>query len=512
MRWAARLAVLGVLLALDAAQAQQPRLSVGLSFTGTSYLRGSRTIVPDTMGAVGPGHIVELINGSYAVYDKDTGARLQRSTLDRFWRRAGVAPRDFAFDPRILYDPSARRWYATAVDAADEDNSILVAVSLGRDPRRGWVGFEVDSDSQDRRWADFPTLGFNPDGVLISAIMFPIPGRGASDEALTTILSIPKRELIRTNHAPTIVRGPPGSQLAALAAPQARAAPPRPLSRVPPAPEIGIPAADPNGRRLSLLVATEARRRLSPTVTVFENLDPSRTGFVVQPVVDTSREGRAAALLSAFNTPTGLFKRSWVEDPGGIPILDTAGGLVEVRPFEQPPTADQPGPRRDLDAGSNRFSANIILQNGSYWGVQSVRSRAGRAALRWLEIDATTLDLRQAGLIANRNLDFYYGSIAVNPAGEVVIGFSGSGPTQFVSAYAVAGVTRGGRTRFGPPVVLERGRATYQRLGVESGDNRWGDYSATVVDPSDPSTFWTFQEFVLRRDIWAIQITEMRVR
>ena len=27
------------------------------------------------------------------------------------------------------------------------------------------------------------------------------------------------------------------------------------------------------------------------------------------------------------------------------------------------------------------------------------------------------------------------------------------------------------------------------------GRNRWGDYSATVLDPTDPGTFWVFQEY-----------------
>lgn len=506
------LAALCVGLVLDPAWAQQPRLSVGLSFTGTSFLQGSRAIVPDTMGAVGPRHVVELINGSYAVYDKDTGATLQRSTIDQFWQRAGVVPSAFAFDPRVIYDPDGRRWYATAVDAADDDNSILVAVSRWRDPTRGWVGFAVDSDSQDRRWADFPTLGFNRTGVLISAIMFPIPGRGSNQEALTTILSIPKRELIRTNRAPLVERVSPRTLLAETAPAWASRMSPRHRGKAPAVTSLDMsePVLD-IGRSLAGPVP-EARARRSATVTVFENIDPNRTGFVLQPVVDTSPASGPAALLSDFNTPDGVFRRTLIEDPRGMPTLDTEGGFIDIRPFEPPPTADQPGPRRNLDAGDDRFSANIVFQNGSYWGVQSVRSRAGRAALRWFEIDAATLERRQGGLVANPNLDFYYGSIAVNPSGEVVIGFSGSGARRFVSAYAVAGETRGGQTRFGRPRLLKAGRSTYQRLGGESGENRWGDYSATVVDPSDPSTFWTFQEFVLRRDRWAIQITELRVR
>jgi hypothetical protein len=42
-----------------------------------------------------------------------------------------------------------------------------------------------------------------------------------------------------------------------------------------------------------------------------------------------------------------------------------------------------------------------------------------------------------------------------------------------------------------------------------SGRNRWGDYSATTIDPADPSIFWTNQEFVAGTNRWATQVTEL---
>lgn len=30
---------------------------------------------------------------------------------------------------------------------------------------------------------------------------------------------------------------------------------------------------------------------------------------------------------------------------------------------------------------------------------------------------------------------------------------------------------------------------------ADEGSNRWGDFSATVVDPADDVTFWTIQEY-----------------
>jgi hypothetical protein len=59
-------------------------------------------------------------------------------------------------------------------------------------------------------------------------------------------------------------------------------------------------------------------------------------------------------------------------------------------------------------------------------------------------------------------------------------------------------------------MLLRAGTGSYEFIDP-SGRNRWGDYSATVVDPTDPFRFWTIQERVSGADNWATQITEIRV-
>jgi hypothetical protein len=39
--------------------------------------------------------------------------------------------------------------------------------------------------------------------------------------------------------------------------------------------------------------------------------------------------------------------------------------------------------------------------------------------------------------------------------------------------------------------------------------SRWGDYSATSVDPNDPNRFWTIQTIPTDSDVWSTQITEL---
>src|SRR5262245_54775290 len=106
---------------------------IGANFTGGTF-SDSGFIPPDSMGAVGVDHFVEMINGRYAVYRKTDGVRVQTSTLSSFFTTAGISVSNFAFDPRVLYDPYSKRWFASAADAPGAANSFLVAVSNSWDP------------------------------------------------------------------------------------------------------------------------------------------------------------------------------------------------------------------------------------------------------------------------------------------------------------------------------------------------------------------------------------------
>ena len=147
--------------------------------------------------------------------------------------------------------------------------------------------------------------------------------------------------------------------------------------------------------------------------------------------------------------------------------------------------------------------------DGSIWAAHQTRVD-GRLAVRWYEIDAATDILLQSGDLTHPTLDLSYPSIAVNQFDQVVIGMNGSSETDFMGAYAAVGETLGGVTTFGDPLLLQAGLADYERFHIYvPGRNRWGDYSATVVDPSDPHRFWTFQEYVEAEDTYAVRITEL---
>jgi hypothetical protein len=457
MRFAS--ASLVLLVALIGVSAGAVQVEIGLEFTGTS-LNESLHIPPDPMGAVGHSHIVEMVNGHFAVYRKSDGARLVGKSLRQFWLDAGVVPQggevpDVYFtvpvDPRLLYDPSMDRWYAVSIDwfclsgrlpcQQPQTNNLLVAVSDGPDPTGSWTGFQVPSDSTGTLWADFPMLGMDDRGVYVSGSMFDFSNTYIY---LTNVLVIPKADL--TAPTPTL-----------------------------------------------------------SNATLLERLTPAQVGVnTPQPVVDL--DGSGGGFLVDY---WAFFGRLTFADLGDVHAPSVTTTVNPGAPvFLPPPPAPQPGPAQDLDVNVNTFGANVVLRDGSIWGVSGAPVD-GRSALRWVEIDKATNTILQTGVIADDELSFFYPSIAVNEFGQVVIGFNGSGPTQFASAFAVVGETEGGVTTFADPILLQEGVASYEI--IRGGRNRWGDYSATVNDPDDPRSFWTFLEWASAPDEWSMQIVQLNL-
>lgn len=430
-------------------QAHAQTATIGLNFTGTTRENTSTFNPPDSMGAVGPGHIVEILNGQYAVYDKATGNELTKVSLNDFWDAAGSGfDGEFAFDPRVVYDPFAQRWYATSVDNVREANNILIAVSDSANPLDGWAGFKIDSDTNDDRWADFPQLGYNADGVVVNANMFAVSGSGAIGTQVSSVV-VSKSDLI--NNA-------------------------------------------------------------SPTFTLIEDVTVA-TGSSAQPMVDLDNVGGDLLMFSAkFSSTRGnLLGLSQVLNPGSATPTVAPLFTLNYDDFADIANADQPGPKANLNSGSDRIRTSVVRINGSYWGVRSGADPVtGNAGVQWFELGGPFNQIIQEGFISHDDLDLIYPSIAVNAFGEVVIAMTGSSETQFASSYAVVGLPDVGGHMFGDLILLKAGVSDFERLDSQ-GRNRWGDYSSTVVDPTNPHHFWTFQEFVVGTDQWGIQITQLIV-
>ncbi|HTD84784.1 MAG TPA: hypothetical protein VK648_13435, partial [Gemmatimonadaceae bacterium] len=148
--------------------------------------------------------------------------------------------------------------------------------------------------------------------------------------------------------------------------------------------------------------------------------------------------------------------------------------------------APQLGSSRKLDTGFMDVEAAVIRSGIIYAVNLTAMSAPTRTSIIWRKFDAETGKYLGGGLIDDpTGVKYYaYSSIAVNRAGGIVIGFNTFTAAQYPSAGYVYIDAHGAISNEG---VLKAGE-------TPSSTTRWGDYSTTVVDPTDDATFWTIQE------------------
>ena len=139
--------------------------SPDLSFEGMSLQNGGSGLPPDTIGDVGPNHYVQMVNTSFAIFDK-SGNRLTGPTrIDQLWQGEGNAcERCNDGDPVVLYDTLADRWLLSQFAVCEEPYHECIAISQTADPTGAYYlyAFEIT------KFPDYPKLGVWPDAYYMS--------------------------------------------------------------------------------------------------------------------------------------------------------------------------------------------------------------------------------------------------------------------------------------------------------------------------------------------------------
>jgi hypothetical protein len=134
---------------------------------GTNFFAASsRSLYPaDAAGAVGPHHVVGAFNSGIFVSDRN-GNRLSSITLAQFWSDPSIFS-GLYYDPRIIYDKSADRWFLAALyDNNFKNSTLVIGVSATGDPTGLWSRYRIAVGSD---VADFTCLGMSADRFIISA-------------------------------------------------------------------------------------------------------------------------------------------------------------------------------------------------------------------------------------------------------------------------------------------------------------------------------------------------------
>jgi hypothetical protein len=159
--------------------------------TGDYGAPNFNSLNPDSMGAVGSDHFVELINEGIAVFAKSNRQLLQSTDVFSFFAVTNL-PRPIIADPRLLYDRENQRWVASVLNFNTTSNTydIILAVSKGTTPLdliSNWTKYTIKT-TQTGADSDFDTMGMDSNGIYLSVVHhslgFPSTNNGFSVAAI----------------------------------------------------------------------------------------------------------------------------------------------------------------------------------------------------------------------------------------------------------------------------------------------------------------------------------------
>lgn len=414
---------------------------------------------PDPMMACGPKQLMVTVNGRIRVFDKSSGAQQYDINADVFFQ--DVRGSSNAVDPRVVYDFTSKRWFISSITNSFSNNRVLVAVSSGSvlTPQTTFhvlyfqqnkVGPSPNID--DGLFADYETLGVDANAVYIGCNMF-------NSTLHTSVFVLKKSDLINGTITATAFRNIGNSSTGGPWTPQ------------------GV-----------------------------TNLDPAATeGYFVG---------------TDFNVQGRLVVRRII-NPGGTPSI--SGNLNITVPTTASPL-DAPNKNGfPLDALDYRLMQAMINKNAttgevSLWTAHAIlvnssgvgTSSGDRDAVRWYQVGnlTTTPSLLQSGTlfdgVSTTNPKFFWmGTISMNKRGDAMISCSvASKDIGGNGAVAVHYSTGTAGSISNPKATTSSNTANF--------DGRWGDYSASVIDPSDNTTFWGVHEY-MGTSVYTIKVVKVTV-
>jgi hypothetical protein len=161
----------------------------------------------------------------------------------------------------------------------------------------------------------------------------------------------------------------------------------------------------------------------------------------------------------------------------------------------------QPGIDRRLDAQGDKIMARLVYRRignrESVVAVHSVNTANGGGGVRWYELRVDKqrqVSVYQQGTYAPGGFYRWMASPAMDKHGNIGIGYSFGGTPHF------AGQRFAGRLMNDPKGTLTLGETVLvEGEGAQANTLRWEDYTQTAVDPSDDCTIWYVGDY-LKKD------------
>jgi hypothetical protein len=454
----------------------------GIASTDNAAAFGVQFAPPDTNGDVGPNDYVEAVNNLIRVYDKNGVPRIapfKQSSL--FASLGGPCAQFDRGDPVAVYDRMADRWLLSQFNFASQFSGnyhLCIAVSKTSDPTGAYYvyDFQTPSVTVPAAGANFPDyfkIGAWPDGYYMTANQF-FNGGGFNG---TGAYAFDRTKML-----------------------------------------VGDPTATQIYFNLDLASHPEGVFGMLPSDS--EGLLPPPAGapnifayFTADEFGDPADGLRLFNFHADFGTPANSTFAERAESTYAVPLPLAAfdprdpGGRGDI---EQPPPAVA-GDR--LDSVASRLMHRLqYLNRGGFEslvtnftvnvsGVTPNTAATYQASVRYFDLHSASVGgaysvseqatIPPAAISGATGENRWMGSAAADNQGNLAVGYSLSSTTVFPD------IRYAGRLATDPPGGLFQGEAImFSGTAIQQAtQNRWGDYSAMQLDPTDDCTFWYTNEY-----------------
>lgn len=356
------------------------------------------------------------------------------------------------FDPKILYDFEADRWiFVTCSGSTPGESRIYMGVSADSDPSGEWYLYSYLADPTNQVWFDYPSMGFNSKWIVVSGNMF---GNGF----YSTVYVFDKMAMYNGDETPDFTRFTTTQGFTL------------------------VPAITFDSDEEDIYLISSA------------NGNQGGNGYIRMFKVSGETAAPDFEFLGAVGTPN--------------PWAGSVGGSGDFLP--------QLGSEQDINAVDHRME-NVIMRNGKLWATHHVFLPANnpqRTAVQWWNLTPEG-EILQWGRIDDPSgvMSYAFATIAVNEFEDVVIGHNNFSEEQYASAAYSFRFHDDPPNTFREPYQYKDGLAPYYKT-FGGGRNRWGDYSATMLDPVNSHDFWILQEYAelpSGGDRWGTQWAYLKV-
>ncbi len=446
--------------------------ATGSNFEGVANADNAFGVLPpDTVGAIGKNHYVQMVNLSFDIFDRNGNSLLLGGPVDNSTLWAGFGgPCETTNDgdPIVLYDHLADRWMMSQFALPGFPFGPFyqcVAVSQTGDPTGSWHLYEFEVSSN--KLNDYPKFGVWPDGYYMAVNQYKCNfrncrwgGQGVvAFERDQMLQGLPARMVYFDLQSVDSDLG--GMLPADLDGPVPPAGAPNPFVMV----EDDIWGAWPD--------------RLRKYDFHVDWSNPANSTFTFDRFINTA----------PFDSNLCGYSRNCIPQGSGAPVDAISDRLMFPLKYRNFGTHQSMVVNHTVDVGDNHAGVRWyeLRDSGGGWGVHQQGTYAPPdPEHRWM------------------------GSIAMNSMGDIGLGFSvASGGIDPSIGYTgrLAGDSLGDMTQGEGEIISGTGYQTH-------GSGRWGDYSSMTVDPVDDCTFWYTQEYYASIGVatWQTRIGSFKLR